>query len=421
MHTREQQSGFKYRECRILNILFLSELFYPHGGGAELATQLYAKLLSESGINVKVVTNRFAGESENSGTANLTIYRRPIFTGGNSNKFSILPRLDLFLSSLMRELIKWADLLYIPRFWYSGILVGKARGKSVITHLHDYISMCPLSNLFDAHHRVTCFGKNHFCPPRCIYTYEKSKYRVGFSRPLTSSVLNMILGRNLGQVVTLSDAIICVSEAQRRLVARASQQMDSKLHTIYNPLPEVPYTQANGDDFGYFGGPTYVKGFQVLCKALDCVKDQRIRVHATNFTNSEFAATNTWHEKLTTYKRLDSTAFQRIWEKLRAVVVPSIWHEPLPYVVSESVLRGKIVVASKAGGISEQLQGSEGNVLCEMGNYRQLADALDHVRGMEKEETTELGNKNREKFLRKFDNKAIIKRFIEICERHTSS
>ena len=46
-----------------MNILFLSELFYPHGSDGELATYLYAKLLSQKGFNVKVVTNaRAAGQ-----------------------------------------------------------------------------------------------------------------------------------------------------------------------------------------------------------------------------------------------------------------------------------------------------------------------------------------------------------------------
>jgi len=47
-----------------MNILFLSEWFYPHGSGAELATYLYAKLLNEADFNVVVTTNRFAGERE---------------------------------------------------------------------------------------------------------------------------------------------------------------------------------------------------------------------------------------------------------------------------------------------------------------------------------------------------------------------
>lgn len=38
-----------------MNVLFLSELFYPHGSGAELATYLYADLLSKSDFNFRVI------------------------------------------------------------------------------------------------------------------------------------------------------------------------------------------------------------------------------------------------------------------------------------------------------------------------------------------------------------------------------
>jgi hypothetical protein len=58
---------------------FLSELFYPHGSGGELATYLYARLLSKADFNVVMVTNRFAGESQFSKEGNLTVYRLPLF------------------------------------------------------------------------------------------------------------------------------------------------------------------------------------------------------------------------------------------------------------------------------------------------------------------------------------------------------
>ena len=56
------------------NILFLSELFYPHGGGGELATYLYAKLLAKEDFAVKVVTNRFLEEPKKCQDGNLEIY-----------------------------------------------------------------------------------------------------------------------------------------------------------------------------------------------------------------------------------------------------------------------------------------------------------------------------------------------------------
>ncbi|MGA3405813.1 MAG: hypothetical protein ABSD49_08795 [Candidatus Bathyarchaeia archaeon] len=93
-----------------MNFLFLSELFYPHGGGAELATYMYAKLLGENGHNVIVITNRFAGEPETAKGPNVTIYRLPMFE-----------RVDVLFCSLLSKLIKWAEMVYVPRFWYSAI------------------------------------------------------------------------------------------------------------------------------------------------------------------------------------------------------------------------------------------------------------------------------------------------------------
>ena len=74
-----------------MKILILSELFYPHGGGAELATSLYADILAKEGNDVKIVTNRFASEQEVTKKGNLVIYRVPL-TEGEFNKFVLLFR-----------------------------------------------------------------------------------------------------------------------------------------------------------------------------------------------------------------------------------------------------------------------------------------------------------------------------------------
>ena len=95
-----------------MDMLFLSELFYPHGGGAEFATYLYAKLLGEQGFNVVVLTNRFPGESEVSKKGNLTIYRLPLFKKDESAKYAISMRFDVLFSSFMKKLIKSA--CFIP-------------------------------------------------------------------------------------------------------------------------------------------------------------------------------------------------------------------------------------------------------------------------------------------------------------------
>ena len=132
-----------------MNVLFLSELFYPYGGGAEYATFLYAELLSQASFNITVVTNKFDGEPEVSRHGKLTIYRLPLLGKSGSVKYAILKRFDVLFSSFMRKMMKWADVIYIPRFWYSAIPLAKAYRKPVIMHLHDYIPICPLSNMYD--------------------------------------------------------------------------------------------------------------------------------------------------------------------------------------------------------------------------------------------------------------------------------
>jgi len=45
--------------------------------------------------------------------------------------------IGVLFSSFLREVIRWADLAYVPRFWYSAIPFARAYGKPVVTHLRE--------------------------------------------------------------------------------------------------------------------------------------------------------------------------------------------------------------------------------------------------------------------------------------------
>lgn len=397
-----------------MNVLFLSELFYPHRGGAELATYLYAKLLDESGFHVTVITNKFLGESAFSKVGNIRVYRRALFDDP-TNKYLILNRVDFLFSGLMRKFVKWADLIYIPRFWYSAILLAKAYRKPAVVHLHDYTPVCPLSNLYQSYKECTCSKSNNLiCPPKCIYSYETNAAS-DLVRSLASTVLNSTFGPSLGRLVTLSDAVICVSKAHQALIMERAHFLKNKTFIVYNPLPEIPYTEMNGDDFGYFGGPGCLKGFNVLRDALTHLDNKKMRIHATNFSD-ESSLRGPSAQYFMLYKHLDKPAFETLWKKIRAVVVPSIWQEPLPYIVSEAMLRGRIVIASKVGGIPEQTDKCKGAFLCGVGNYEELAKDLELVNGLERNDALELGMRNRETFLKRFNNETTTKEFINVFQ-----
>ena len=400
-----------------MNILFLSELFYPHGGGAELATHLYAKLLSEAGFNVIVVTNKFNGEPDISRSRNMVVYRLPLFKEVGNVKYSILRRGDVLLSSFMRKMMKWTNVVYVPRFWFSSILLAKAYRKPVVTHVHDYIPVCPLANLFDVSRNAVC--DNATCSLKCVYSFERAGGR-SLIGTLESVLLNPNFGRYFSRLIGLSDAVICVSEAQRQLIKKKHEGWVLKLHVVYNPLPEVSLSEmkANGEDFGYFGGPSYMKGFHVLFKAAVYFarhKREPPRIHATKFKGFGGRFCEVFSRfGIIPYGKLSTKDYGELYNKIGTVVVPSIWAEPLPYVVTEAMLRGKLVIASSVGGIPEQVAGCEGAFLFDAGDYEHLTEKMLYVRGLSKETVVNLGTKNRECTMRKFDNGKIATDFVNL-------
>jgi glycosyltransferase involved in cell wall biosynthesis len=397
----------------------MSELFYPHGGGAELATYLHAKLLSERGFRIVVVTSRFDGEPSISKSENMTIHRLALFQSSESVKYSTLLRMDVLLSSFIRRLISWADVVYIPRFWFSAILLAKAYKKNVVTHLHDYIPICPLANLFDVSKNVACNKKGSVCSQKCIYVYERTNNR-NLLGAMESTLLNSTFGWFYSRIISLSDAVVCVSKAQKHLILKNHAILPSKVYVIYNPLPEITETglEMQGDDFGYFGGPSYMKGFHVLCKAAAFVKSIKpVTIHATKFSNPSKWSELPNHLGILTYGKLGHEEYRTLYKQIRAVIIPSVWAEPLPYVVSEAIMSGRIVIASRVGGIPEQVVGCEGTFLFEPGDYKALAKDILYVRSLSKEKTVELGVKNREFIVKKFNNEKIVGEFTDLLKK----
>lgn len=407
----------------IMNILFLSELFYPHGSGAELATSLYAKLLSGAGIDVVVITSKFAGEPPSSRNENLTIYRLPLVEEHKSVKYSVMKRSDILFSGFVRKMMEWADVVYVPRFWYSAIPLAKAHKKPVIVHLHDYFPICPLSISYNFSKTAVCDQHHILCPLRCIYTYEKNQNR-GFKETLLSVALNSSAGRCLSRFVKFSDAIICVAKKQRDIIIEKKPELRGKTYVAYNPLPVSSNARAldiEGDDFGYFGGPDYLKGFHSLCQAMievNNAKRKLTKIHITKFPDSKGQLASSLSKLgFLLYRRLNDSELEKVYRQIRAVVVPSLWHEPSPYVIDEAMCLGRVVIASRIGGIPEQVDGSKGAFLFEAGNIKQLAETINFVEDLTRETIIDLGAQNRESLLKRRNNRRTIQGFMDVVAK----
>ena len=396
----------------------MSENFYPHGSGAEFATYLYVNLLKEAGHNVVVLTNKFVGEPAFSKSENLTIYRTRLFEQDVSLKYSASMRFDLLLSGATKKLFKWADLVYVPRFWYSAIPLAKMHRKPVVVHLHDYIPICPLSNDYDVSHGCVCDRQRLFCPPKCIYGYGRH-FGAALKNVLLSTVLNSTIGSSFGRLSLLSDAVICVSRAQRDIIIQSQPSLSEKTSVIHNPFSEHSSVEFDSDEFGYFGGPDYLKGFRTLYKSMVKIEKRKmqIKVHATKFLYSgEKQARSLSSLGFLLHGKLDNNEYEKLYRQIKSVIIPSIWQEPWPYVVVEAIIKGRFIIASRVGGIPEQVEGCKGALLCEPKNSEQLVEAMGFVKNLTNEEIVELGTQSRQVFLKKFNNETTLQSFVKVCE-----
>src|SRR5438874_681113 len=114
-----------------MKVLVLSELWYPQGGGAELATNLAIDALQREGFNVTVLT----GSEIHNRPSRVRYVSIPLLKA--RSKIHLWRNLILG-QEVLAPLIKDADVVYVPRLCYPVVSQAKDLGKSVIVHLHDY-------------------------------------------------------------------------------------------------------------------------------------------------------------------------------------------------------------------------------------------------------------------------------------------
>lgn len=404
-----------------MKILILSELFYPHGSGGELATFLHSNLLNKAGHDLTIITHRFPGEPDFSCHGKIQIYRIPLFGSNREDKYSTLKRLDLLLTSFFKKFIQLADVVYIPKFWYSAILLAKLYNKPVVVHSHGFLPICPLTIAYNVSKQKGCSNKMPFCSS-CIYRYEKMSGRNSVAC-LGSCILNAFMGSYFSQAVKLSDAVIAVSDSQRDLLIKVPL-LRNKVYTIYNPLPPLSPSVMTGNDFGYFGGPSLQKGFPVLCRALARynMTNPPIKIHSTCFDTSSAKYVNAlFHKGVIAYGRVDDSSYDKLYEKIRAVIVPSMWPEVYGYVAAEAFLRGRIVVASRVGGLAEVMADCPGSFIFEPGNYLEMAEQFEIVQNLTKESVSNLAAKSRDAILKKFNDEDIVGKLSSLFYKVSSS
>ncbi|MEM1510905.1 MAG: glycosyltransferase family 4 protein [Ignisphaera sp.] len=393
-----------------MKIVVFSELFYPHGGGAELATWLYSKLLAKKGFEVTIVTRQFPGEASIEFLSNnMKIIRVPMRIVLGS-RYDTLINIGILVSSFIKRLIRESDVVYIPGGWYSIIPIAKMYRKLVIIHVHNYSLVCPTSLMYDfINRRVGPSSLKSFMFNEYVERGRRTLYVIA------SCFMNELFGKYYNRLGRIADALIFVSKAQMELFLSRVPSLRDKSYVIYNPIPDRPLVKARQKGISYLGGRSFVKGFEVLIRALKILKGNSLEVYLTKSSEKPRKQKMSNGILVNLLPKINPKDLVSLMSKTSITVIPSLWPEPLPYTLIESMLYGKLIVASHVGGIPEIVSDSlMGVKLVEPGNHVAIADALDYFLTFELEEINEIGVKNREYILKRLNNEESLNRFVKI-------
>jgi len=397
----------------VSSILVVTERYWPEGSGGELATHLILDILRKR-FNVTVVT----GTKNPSRLSGVKYIYEPLLSK-REKPILWLNTLKLIRSQRFQKLLRESDIVYIPRFAFPIISYAKKLGKKVVVQLHDYIPISYTATVlapYEEHkHRITLDDIGLEC-------MKSHKHCIGAS-------LLWWLPKLARKWVSQADKVICVSKRQAEIIADQAPKLRDKIEVVYNPLPpEIINAEPRKelDDtptFLYVGGDSHIKGFHILLKAMKELGKQGIKARfilTNRYSRESIKILNTLTNKYENLRidvvgRVEYYELIKLHEKAWALVFPSIWEEPLPYAVVETMALGTIPIASKVGGVPELLDDTMlESFMFAPQNSSELIEIIKKLSTFGSNEVLSLSHKLRSIALKKFDVNNISRKIIQI-------
>lgn len=394
-------------------LLVISERLWPEGSGGTLATYLVIKLLAQcKDLNITIV----------SGTSNPAKIQgvRYIIDSllRSSNKLELWSRLsNPSTRKRYKDLMQAFDVIYIL-YTYPLIPLAKKLGKMVIVHLHDYQPVAYNSTILHGQQ------KGFINDVKAELAYELREH---------NSIARALLGFSLSTITRLcrlwlckADTVICVSQRQAEIVAQRAPELKSKIKVVYNPSPQTPQIEEKFEHatLTYAGGGSYVKGFYVFTRAaINLLKKGNkatflLTGGLRGFKPEQKNMIERLNNALGEFKLLGFLPYEKVLElysKSYAVIFPSIWEEPLPYVVMEAMAVGTLPIASRVGGIPEIVSGTFAEeMLFRPYDTEGCAGRMEEVLAMSREQIVDVGFSLREAIMKKFDPEITQKKLFSI-------
>jgi glycosyltransferase involved in cell wall biosynthesis len=349
-----------------LKVLYINTLYNPnYVGGAERVVQSLAEDMAASGHETVVLS-----AAPQKGTVNwvngVKVYyinlKNVYWPYGEKANASPAKALwhafDTYNPWMTREVVRILraerpDLVHTHVIAGFSCLIWRAvkqLGLPLVHTLHDYYLLCPRSTMFRN-------GRN--CRTQC---WQCQLYARPRRKP--SDLVDTVVG--------VSDAIL------RRHLEFGYFDAASQKTVIYNAYPLASSTPRSDAPsipirFGYLGRLDPAKGLEVLLEAVRQLPRGTWRLKVGGRGPASYESYLRAKYKMPEVDFVGYVDPDSFLQTIDVLVVPSVWHDPSPRVISEAYAHRVAVVGSRTGGIPELIEEGHTGLLFTPGTSDDLA------------------------------------------------
>ena len=393
-------------------ILLFSKLFWPEGGGGELATYLIAGSILSKRFNVTIVSGTGKPEPDVLKAA------RYVHWSTLESKLKPVEWFKLVVNTKhIRGLIEGADVVYVTSHTLIPLaIIAKTLKPSVkvVLHAHNYQLLTFTS--------VVLAGKGPDVATDIMVEYGEH-----------GSLLRAILA-GLGHYVNLVnrialnyvDRVICVSRRQCEILVEHIPELKGRTTVIYNPPPPLPGIGKDLDEepaLLYAGGGSYIKGYHLALKTLARIatrlKCKIYMIYVRELGGSKRLMVERISQSLggriVPLDRMPHKEYLGLLRRAWGLLLPSIAEETLSYSVVESMLTVTIPIASRVGAVPEIVKGTPAEeYMFTPEDAGELLDRVEKLVSQPREAIVDAGIKLREHAFRLFNEGEIESKLLNL-------
>lgn len=249
--------------------------------------------------------------------------------------------------------------------------------------MHDLITVCPRATMLNGKYEICdkCLNGNYFhcVKNKCIKNSKLKSF-------LAYREANYIIKEKLYDKV---DLFISPSQCHTEILKKSKFTQKPIVHLKNFLSPNYNYSLEE-DNEGYalfFGRLAKDKGVYTLIEAFRNIKQKLLIVGSGE---EEEGLKKIIKEK--NIDNIDMLGFkngeelEKLISKAKVIVLTSEWYENCPYSIMESMAKGKPIIVSNIGGLSELVSDGENGFLVEPRNSDSIIKAINKVYELDDEE-----------------------------------